>query len=38
MFLEQLAQGEGGVAALVNKVGVTVANCSQHLQQRRKGR
>lgn len=32
MLLEQLAQGERGVEALANKVGVTVANCSQHLQ------
>ncbi|MDE3027938.1 MAG: ArsR family transcriptional regulator [Paracoccaceae bacterium] len=32
MLLEQLAQGERGVEALAEKVGVTVANCSQHLQ------
>jgi ArsR family transcriptional regulator len=32
MLLEQLAQGERGVEALADKVGVTVANCSQHLQ------
>lgn len=36
MLLEQLAQGERGVEALANKVGVTVANCSQHLQQLRR--
>ena len=32
MLLEQLAQGERGVEALADKIGVTVANCSQHLQ------
>ena len=32
MLLEQLAQGERGVEALAEKVGATVANCSQHLQ------
>ena len=32
MLLEQLAQGERGVEDLADKVGVTVANCSQHLQ------
>jgi rhodanese-related sulfurtransferase len=32
MLLEQLGQGERGVEALADKVGVTVANCSQHLQ------
>jgi len=32
MLLEQLAQGERGVEVLADKVGVTVANCSQHLQ------
>ena len=32
MLLEQLAQGGRGVEALADKVGVTVANCSQHLQ------
>lgn len=32
MLLEQLAQGERGVEALADKVGVTMANCSQHLQ------
>lgn len=32
MLLEQLAQGERGVEQLAEKVGVTVANCSQHLQ------
>lgn len=32
MLLEQLAQGERGVEGLSDKVGVTVANASQHLQ------
>ena len=36
MLLEQLAQGERGVEQLTEKVGVTVANCSQHLQQLRR--
>ncbi|HQU69691.1 MAG TPA: metalloregulator ArsR/SmtB family transcription factor [Albidovulum sp.] len=36
VLLEQLAQGERGVEALADKVGVTVANCSQHLQQLRR--
>jgi ArsR family transcriptional regulator len=36
MLLEQLAQGERGVEALAVKVGVTVANCSQHLQLMRR--
>jgi ArsR family transcriptional regulator len=36
MLLEQLAQGERGVEALANKTGLTVANCSQHLQQLRR--
>lgn len=36
MLLEQLAQGERGVEALALKVGVTIANCSQHLQQLRR--
>lgn len=36
MLLEQLAQGERGVEQLAEKVGVTVANCSQHLQQLRR--
>ncbi len=36
MLLEQLAQGERGVEALADKVGVTVANGSQHLQQLRR--
>ena len=36
MLLEQLAQGERGVEALAEKVGVTVANGSQHLQQLRR--
>jgi len=36
MILEQLAQGERGVDALAAKVGLSVANCSQHLQQLRR--
>lgn len=36
MILEQLAQGERGVEALAGKSGLTVANCSQHLQQLRR--
>jgi len=36
MILEQLAQGERGVEALAEKTGLTVANCSQHLQQLRR--
>jgi ArsR family transcriptional regulator len=36
MLLEQLAQGERGVEALAEKAGLTVANCSQHLQQLRR--
>lgn len=36
MLLEQLAQSERGVEALADKVGVSVANCSQHLQQLRR--
>ena len=36
MILEQLAQGERGVEALSGKVGLSVANCSQHLQQLRR--
>jgi rhodanese-related sulfurtransferase/DNA-binding HxlR family transcriptional regulator len=36
MLLEQLAQGERGVEALAAKTGLTVANCSQHLQQLRR--
>lgn len=36
MILEQLAQGERGVEALAAKTGLTVANCSQHLQQLRR--
>ena len=35
-LLEQLAQGERGVEALAEKTGLTVANCSQHLQQLRR--
>lgn len=35
-ILEQLAQGERGVDALAEKTGLTVANCSQHLQQLRR--
>ena len=34
--LEQLAQGERGVEALAEKTGLTIANCSQHLQQLRR--
>jgi rhodanese-related sulfurtransferase/DNA-binding transcriptional ArsR family regulator len=33
MLLEQLAQGERGVEALADTTGLTVANCSRHLQQ-----
>lgn len=36
MILEQLAQGERGVEALAEKTGLTLANCSQHLQQLRR--
>ena len=36
MLLEQLAQGERGVEALADKTGITIANCSQHLQQLRR--
>jgi len=36
MLLEQLAQGERGVEALADKTGLTIANCSQHLQQLRR--
>ncbi len=36
MLLEQMAQGERGVEALAEKAGLTVANCSQHLQQLRR--
>lgn len=36
MILEQLAQGERGVEALAEKTGLTIANCSQHLQQLRR--
>src|SRR6056297_518564 len=35
-LLEQLAQGERGVEALADKTGLTLANCSQHLQQLRR--
>jgi ArsR family transcriptional regulator len=35
-LLEQLAQGERGVEALAGKTGLTIANCSQHLQQLRR--
>ncbi|GAD55798.1 transcriptional regulator, ArsR family [Limimaricola cinnabarinus LL-001] len=35
-ILEQLAQGERGVEALADKTGLTLANCSQHLQQLRR--
>lgn len=36
MLLEQLAQGERGVEALADKTGLTIANCSQHLQHLRR--
>jgi ArsR family transcriptional regulator len=36
MILEQLAQGERSVEALASKTGLSVANCSQHLQQLRR--
>ena len=36
MILEQLAQGERGVEALAARTGLTLANCSQHLQQLRR--
>lgn len=36
MLLEQLAQGECGVEALADRTGLTIANCSQHLQQLRR--
>ena len=36
MLLEQLAQGERGVDAMADKTGLTIANCSQHLQQLRR--
>ena len=36
MLLEQLAQGERRVDALADKTGLTIANCSQHLQQLRR--
>lgn len=35
-LLEQLAQGDRGVETLAAKTGLTVANCSQHLQQLRR--
>lgn len=35
-MLEQLAQGERGVEALAERVGLAVANASQHLQQLRR--
>lgn len=35
-LLEQLAQGERGVEGLAEKTGLTLANCSQHLQQLRR--
>jgi ArsR family transcriptional regulator len=35
-LLEQLAQGERGVEALAEKTDLTIANCSQHLQQLRR--
>ena len=36
MLLEQLAQQERGVEALAEKSGLTIANCSQHLQNLRR--
>lgn len=36
MILEQVAQGERGVEALAEKTGLTIANCSQHLQKLRR--
>lgn len=36
MLLEQLAQAPRGVEGLAEKTGLTVANCSQHLQQLRR--
>jgi ArsR family transcriptional regulator len=36
MILEQLAQGERGVDSLAEKTGLTIANCSRHLQQLRR--
>lgn len=35
-LLEQLAQGERGVDNLAKKIGFSIANCSQHLQQLRR--
>ncbi len=35
-ILEQLAQDERGVDAIAAKIGVTIANCSQHLQHLRR--
>jgi rhodanese-related sulfurtransferase/DNA-binding transcriptional ArsR family regulator len=35
-IIEQLAQGERGVEVLAAKTGLTLANCSQHLQQLRR--
>ncbi len=36
MILEQLAQAERGVEGIAAKTGLSVANCSQHLQQLRR--
>jgi len=36
VMLEQLGQGERGVEDLARKVGISVANCSQHLQTLRR--
>jgi ArsR family transcriptional regulator len=36
MLLEQLAQGERGVEVLAAKIGASIANASQHLQQLRR--
>ena len=35
-LLEQLAQGERSVEVLADRVGVSIANASQHLQQMRR--
>ena len=35
-ILEHLAQGERGVEAVAERVGLTIANASQHLQQLRR--
>ena len=35
-IIESLAQGESGVEVLSGKIGISIANCSQHLQQLRR--